>query len=122
MPHQIAYVHALEGAVAECAQLSQAAFEARGRRNGDVLRQHGLQPHPFTGLRIDEEQGAPRAVRVEAVLDVGPHDDAAALAPFPARGAYRPCTVEREKNLDRMMRMRRHLTAGLRDHDKAALP
>ena len=32
------------------------------------------------------------------------------------------CAVEREEDLDRMMRMGRHLAAGLRDDEKAALP
>src|SRR3954469_5507209 len=122
MAHQVSRIPPLERPLAEASQLVEATLQPRRRRNGDVVGEDRLQPYAFARLRVDEEQCSTRAARVERMLDVRPHDDAAPLAPFAARWPYRRGGVEAEKNLDRMLRVGRHLPPRLGDHQKAALP
>jgi hypothetical protein len=56
------------------------------------------------------------------MLDVRAHEDAPPFAPFAAGRADRRGAVEPEKDLDRMVRVRRHLPAGPPDGEEAAFP
>lgn len=122
MAHEVGDVQALERALEEGAQLVKAALQARGRCEGDVLDENRLQPCAFARLRIDEDQHAGGAARIERMLDVRTDDEALPLAPLLARLPDRAGAVHREEDLDRMMRMRRHFAACLRRQEEAALP
>jgi hypothetical protein len=56
------------------------------------------------------------------MLDVRPHDDAPSFAPFAADGANGRGSIERQEDLDGMVRVRRHFAAGLPDRQEAAFP
>ena len=76
----------------------------------------------FRGFRIDEEQHASGAARIERMLDVRTNDEALPLAPLAAGLPDSTGAFHRQEDLDRMMRMRRHFAARLRRQEEAALP
>src|SRR3954465_2731665 len=81
-----------------------------------------MQPRSLVGFGVDEQHGAHRPVAIERVDHVGLHDDTGPPAPSVVLAADGYHAIERDYNLDGVVRMSRHDPLSARNEQESALP
>ena len=81
MADERADFHAGEGLFGKRAKFRNGGGKAGIGHDRDVLREQGLQPHPFARLRIDKKHRSKSPAAIKGMNDIRPHNNSAALAP-----------------------------------------
>jgi hypothetical protein len=116
-------LEALERLLDESAQLSGAGRKARRGHERDRFSQRRSQPNALKRFGLDEDHRANGAVAVIRMLHVRLHDHAVRRPPIGVPLATDShCSLERDDDLNRVVRMRRDDAFAAADGAEPALP